>query len=212
MTILHSAIEHADCHEPRHITPSALSDAGKVITPSASVVGTSELRFLTFAEIASGLAPDNVFAVVDDADATKKAMFECSGITTATTRTFTFPDANGTLVIAAGTQTLTNKRVTPRVSAVAYAANIGVNSDSFDNLTCASLTGNVTVDNPTGTPTQGQSLVVRLTQDGAGARTVTWGAQFSVITAISATASLTTIWTFMWNGTQWEQASATAGV
>lgn len=49
---------------------------------------------------------DNVFTVVDNTDGTKKMAFEVSGVTTATTRTFTVPDANGTLVITPAVQTL----------------------------------------------------------------------------------------------------------
>lgn len=47
----HSTIESADCHEPKHITTAGTADAGKVITPSDSTAGTSELRLLTESEI-----------------------------------------------------------------------------------------------------------------------------------------------------------------
>ena len=40
---------------------------------------------------------DNGFRVRDDGDNTKQLAFECSGITTATTRTMTVPDSNGTI-------------------------------------------------------------------------------------------------------------------
>lgn len=57
------------------------------------------------------VADDN-FTLQDDGDATKQAQFQLSGLTTATTRTFTFPDADTTLVGTGTTQTLTNKTLT----------------------------------------------------------------------------------------------------
>jgi len=55
---------------------------------------------------------DANFIVSDDGDATKKVKFQASGITTATTRTLTVPDANTTIVGTDATQTLTNKTLT----------------------------------------------------------------------------------------------------
>lgn len=42
---------------------------------------------------------DNTLYILDNVTPTKKAQFDASGITAATTRTFVFPDANGTLVL-----------------------------------------------------------------------------------------------------------------
>ena len=50
--------------------------------------------------------------VVDATDTTKAVGFAVSGVTTATTRTWTFPDADGTFVGLTNTQTLTNKTLT----------------------------------------------------------------------------------------------------
>lgn len=51
MSIEHQTIEHDQCHEPRHITISTTGDAGKVITPSAVMAGTSVLRVLLPSEV-----------------------------------------------------------------------------------------------------------------------------------------------------------------
>ena len=58
---------------------------------------------------------DDNFTLQDNADTSKKAQFQCSGISGSTTRTFTFPDASMTLVGTATTQTLTNKTLTSPV-------------------------------------------------------------------------------------------------
>ena len=58
---------------------------------------------------------DDNFTLRDNSTTTKKAQFQCSGISADTTRTFTFPDASMTLVGTAATQTLTNKTLTSPV-------------------------------------------------------------------------------------------------
>ncbi len=58
---------------------------------------------------------DDNFTLQDNGTTTKKAQFQCSGISADTTRTFTFPDASMTLVGTAATQTLTNKTLTSPV-------------------------------------------------------------------------------------------------
>lgn len=62
-------------------------------------------RFILESPAARLSFPDNLFTVEGSADATKKMQFEVDGITTATTRTVTMPDANVdlTLVRAATT-------------------------------------------------------------------------------------------------------------
>lgn len=67
---------------------------------TASLVGTDTTQTLTNKSV-----HDATFSIVDDADATKIAKFECSGITTGTTRTLTVPNASGTLPLLSLAQT-----------------------------------------------------------------------------------------------------------
>jgi hypothetical protein len=52
---------------------------------------------------------DTLFTLQDEADTTKQAQFQLSGITTGTTRTYTLPNGSGTVVLSGNTVTLTNK-------------------------------------------------------------------------------------------------------
>lgn len=63
----HVNIQHADTHEPRHITVSTTADAGKVITPSSSTNGVSVLRFLGITEIDSTGIPAGNYLASDGA-------------------------------------------------------------------------------------------------------------------------------------------------
>lgn len=60
-------------------------------------------------------ALDTLFTLQDNSDNSKQVVFQLSGITTATTRTLTIPDASTTLVGTGATQTLTNKTLTAPV-------------------------------------------------------------------------------------------------
>lgn len=82
---------------------------------------------------------------------------------------------SGAIVGISDTQTLTNKRINPRAVAMTDGATITPTGDSTD-IGTVTLAGNRTMAAPTGTPVEGQTLVLRITQDGTGSRTLTWNA------------------------------------
>lgn len=85
---------------------------------------------------------DSALSITDNSDATKIVKFEASGITTATTRTLTVPDADLTIVGAATTQTLTNKTLT---------GNTAVNLISGSGTLTLNTSGTATIPNATDT-------------------------------------------------------------
>lgn len=78
-----------------------------------------------------------------------------------------------TAITTTGIQTLTNKTITSRVNTVASSASITIDSDTTDLYTVTALATNPTFNAPSGTPTQGQKLLIRIKDDGTG-RTITW--------------------------------------
>jgi hypothetical protein len=95
----------------------------------------------------------------------------------------------GTVVGATDTQTLTNKRVTPRITTVTSSATPTPNGDTSDMFTVTAQAATATFAAPTGTPTDGQSLIIRIKDDGT-ARLLNWNA---IYRAIGVTLPTTTV-------------------
>lgn len=99
-----------------------------------------------------------------------------------------------------GTETLTNKRLTPRVQSVSSSATVTPNADSDDAVKITAQAANLTIANPSGTPVAMQALIIRIKDNGT-ARTITYGSQYRAIgvslpatTVISKTIYLGLIW------------------
>jgi len=96
--------------------------------------------------------------------------------------TMTFPSANATIVGTTATQTLTNKRIDPRLQSVASNATVTPNSDTDDAVIITAQAAGLTLANPSGTPVQGQPMIIRI-KDNATARAITFGSQYRGIGA-----------------------------
>lgn len=96
---------------------------------------------------------------------------------------------SGAIVGTSDTQTLTNKRVDPRTSTTASSATPTPNADTDDIYTVTALAAGATFGAPTGTPVNGQRLVIRIKDNGT-ARTLAWNAAYR---AIGLTLPITTV-------------------
>jgi hypothetical protein len=88
----------------------------------------------------------------------------------------------------------------PRVAAVTNQTSWTINSDTTDFASNVGLTGAVTIQNPTGTPSQGQRLWLTLT--GTAARAISYGTAFedSTVTRPTTTTGTATLDIgFRWN-------------
>lgn len=101
------------------------------------------------------------------------------------------------------TGTLTNKRVTRRVVTVTQSATPAINTDNTDVASITALAQAITsmTSSLTGTPVDGDSLVVRITDNGT-ARGITWGSSFEASTvALPTTTAISAMLVtgFIWN-------------
>ena len=99
---------------------------------------------------------------------------------------------DSTVATLSGTQTLTNKRVTPRVSTTTSSATPTINTDNVDMYGLTAQAANITsfTTNLSGTPTDGQKLWIYIV--GTAARTIAWGASFEASTVALPTTTVTT--------------------
>lgn len=109
--------------------------------------------------------------------------------TISNTGTLTLPTSTDTLVGRATTDTLTNKRITPRIGTTASAATITPTADASDQYNVTALATNATIAAPSGTPTDGQKLIIRILDNGT-ARTLSWNA---IYRAVGVTLPSTTV-------------------
>lgn len=94
---------------------------------------------------------------------------------------------------ASDTVTLTNKRITKRVSTTASTATLTVASDDYDAAKITAQAAALAIAAPTGTPTAMQGLIIRVKDNGT-ARAITWTTGSSgAFRAIGVTLPTTTV-------------------
>ena len=104
-----------------------------------------------------------------------------------TSATNTLPSSTVTLT---GTQTLTNKRITKRVGTTADSSAPTPDADSHDVYTVTALAQAATFGAPSGTPTNGQTLVIRVKDNGT-ARALSFNAIYRFPTDLPAPTTTT---------------------
>jgi hypothetical protein len=123
----------------------------------------------------------------------------------------------GTKASLTGVETLTNKRITPRIDTTASSSTPTPTGDASDMYTVTALAANATFAAPSGTPTNGQRLMLRIKDNGT-ARTLAWNAIYragsDVALPTTTTISKTMYVGFFYNSadTKWDLLSVTNGI
>lgn len=146
--------------------------AGKTLTfnNSLTLAGT-DTTTMTFPTTSATIARTDAANTFTGIQTFNTAIAVGSGGTGATTL------AGASIATYAGTETLTNKRIDPRVQSVADAATVTPAGDTNDAVDITALAQAVTIAAPTGTPVNFQKLIIRF-KDNATARAITWNAIF----------------------------------
>lgn len=112
--------------------------------------------------------------------ATSRKIFVSDGTNwVASTETWATPSTSGFVLTSDGTNwisslpavtltntvTLTNKRITKRIDPQTSASSYTPNIDNYDGTTFSALAANLTINAPTGTPTDGQEYWMRIKSD-----------------------------------------------
>jgi hypothetical protein len=163
---------------------------GAGVAPSTTTTGTGVVTALGIAvnSGSGGLVTNTGTATLTNKTLTTPIISSISN-----TGTLTLPTSTDTLVGRATTDTLTNKRITPRVTSITGAAGgtITPTGDTADQYNITALGASATFAIPSGTPTDGQKLSIRIEDNGTG-RALTWTTSAGGYRVIGTTLPTTT--------------------
>ena len=121
--------------------------------------------------------------------------------------------AGASIATYSGTETLTNKRIDPRVTSAASASTLTPDISVSDVYAYTALAAGLTINAPTGTPLDGDKLIFRLLDNGTG-RALTWNATYTVIGVTLPTTTTANKTTYVGciynaNNTRWDVIAVT---
>ncbi len=155
-------------HDPDFATEADL--VAHIAATDAAIAAEAAARAAADAAEAAARAA----AIAAEAAARAAAIAAHAGLTTGTHGV-----GASTIVGTALAQTITNKRNQPRVSSAA-SGNISPSVATADIYIRTAQAAALTINNPVGSPAQGEKLIIRLEDNGTG-RAITFGAQYRAL-------------------------------
>jgi len=195
--------DNADVTDTANVTSAgALMDSE--VTNLAQVKAFDSSDYATASQGSLADSASQATGVEDNADVTDTANVESAGAlmdseVTNLAQVKAFDETD--YATPSGTETLTNKRITKRKQTVVSSATVTPSWDNDDIVTITAQAVGLTLANPSGTPTDGQAIVIRILDNGTG-RTITYGAAYRAIGVTlltTTTASKTSYLGGFWN-------------
>jgi hypothetical protein len=183
------------------------------------LVGTTDSQTLTNKTavapiiLASTTATQDGVIVTGRAGGSTTLRVTISPTTLTASRAQTLPDAAGTFVLDAATQTLSNKRIDPRNVVAASASSLTPDVSAGDIYAYTALAAGLTINAPIGTPTDGDKLIFRLLDNGTPCA-LTWNGTYTVIGVTLPTTTVANKTTYVGciynaNNTRWDVIAVT---
>ena len=148
-------------------TVVALATSPSFTTPTLGVASATSINKVAI----TAPATSATLTIADGKTATFSNSITFAGTDSTT---MTFPSTSDSITAATNTQTLTNKRINPRVtSAASTTSPLAWTSDSNDEYAYTALANALTLNADAGTPVDGQKIVFRFKDNGT-ARVLTF--------------------------------------
>ena len=152
-----------------------LNTDGYLTTSSTSTLTNKTLTSPKINEDVALTSTATELNILDGATLSTTELNYVGGVTSSIQTQLNAKAASSTAVTLTGTETLTNKRITKRTVSITDSAAPTPNSDTTDIYLVTALAQTATFGAPTGTPTEGQQLIIRI-KDNATARSLAWNA------------------------------------
>jgi hypothetical protein len=156
-------------------TIDALFDAGPVLKLTRGGTGAATAGEARTSLGATTLGA-NLFTVTNPSAVTFPRFNADNSVSSLGASDFRTAIGAGTVTLA-DAQTLTNKRINPRVSSTADTTTLTPDVSAFDQYNLTAQARALTVAAPTGTPVDGTKLILRILDNGTS-RAITWNATY----------------------------------